>query len=163
MAGSGAGTGARESAEFDAVDRRLIELLREDGRRSNRELARLLGVGEKIVRSRLRRMADSNAMRVVAVTDIFAGGYDLMLSVGLEIEGRAPVEVALELAGFPEIFAVNVTDGAHQVEVLILAEDHDRLRELLSGELSRIPGIRGMSVSLMLDVLKHQSDWVPFD
>jgi Lrp/AsnC family transcriptional regulator for asnA, asnC and gidA len=154
-------TSRRSGAGFDAVDERLIGLLRDDGRRSNRELARALGVSEKIVRSRLRRMADSNAMRVVAVTDIFAGGYDLMLSVGLEIEQRAPAEVAADLSRFPEIFAVNVTDGEHQVEVLILAEDHDRLRELLSGELSRIPGIRRMSVSLMLDVLKHQSDWVP--
>ncbi len=116
---------------------------------------------ESTVRTRVRRLEESNTMRVVAVTDIEAAGYGMLLAVGVQVEGRPPEEVAREMARFAEVFSVNVVVGAHDLEILVVAEDQPALERLLMERLAGIPGVRRLTPSLALDVLKNQPDWVP--
>jgi len=148
--------------ELDATDHAIIDLLREDGRLPYRAIARELGLTENTVRGRVRRLEDSNTMRVVAVTDIEAAGYEMLLAVGVQVENRSPVEVARELATIQEVFSVNVVVGTHDVEILVVARDQEALAELLSVRLANIPGVRRLTPALAVDVLKNQPDWVPF-
>ena len=115
-----------------------------------RAIARELNIGENTVRSRVRRMEESDTMRVVAVTDIEAAGYGMLLAIGVQVEGRAPEAVARDIAQIYEVFSVNVVVGSHDIEILVAAEDRVALNELISNKLGA------------LHVLKNQPDWVPF-
>ena len=148
--------------ELDSTDHAIIELLRRDGRMPYRAIARELGVSEATVRGRVRRLEDSNTMRVVAVTDIEAAGYSMLLAIGVQVENRAPEAVARDLAAIPEVFSVNVVVGTHDVEILVVAEDQASLDELIGRQLAGTPGVRRLTPALALDVLKNQPDWVPF-
>jgi DNA-binding Lrp family transcriptional regulator len=148
--------------ELDEVDNGIIELLRADGRLPYRAIARELGLTETTVRARVRRLEESNTMRVVAVTDIEAAGYEMLLAIGVQVENRSPVEVARELAEIPEVFSVNVVVGTHDDEILVVAEDQEALAELLSVRLANMAGVRRLTPALAVDVLKNQPDWVPF-
>ena len=151
-----------ELIELDEVDQAIIELLREDGRMAYRAIARQLDVAENTVRARVRRMEESNTMRVVAVTDIEAAGYGMLLAIGVQVEGRSPEAVALDLALIDEVFSVNVVVGTHDVEILVVAEDQAALNQLITCKLGAMPGVRRLTPALALDVLKNQPDWVPF-
>lgn len=157
-----ASTAATEMIELDELDHRIIDLLREDGRMSYRAVARQLQLTEATVRARVRRLEESNTMRVVAVTDIEAAGYNLLLAIGVQVDGRAPEAVAKDMAALPEVFSVNVVIGTHDVEILLVARDQVALQHLLHETLASIPGVRRLTPSLALDVLKNQPDWVPF-
>ena len=148
--------------ELDDTDNAIIELLRRDGRMPYRAIARELGVTEATVRARVRRLEESNTMRVVAVTDIEAAGYGMLLAIGVQVENRSPEAVARDLAAIPEVFSVNVVVGAHDVEILVVAKDQAALDELIGGQLAGTPGVRRLTPALALDVLKNQPDWVPF-
>jgi DNA-binding Lrp family transcriptional regulator len=148
--------------ELDATDQAIIALLREDGRMPFRAIARTLDIAENTVRARVRRMEDSDTMRVVAVTDIEAAGYGMLLAIGVQVEGRAPEAVAHDLAKLQEVFSVNVVVGAQDVEILVVAKDQAALNELISDKLGALPGVRHLTPALALDVLKNQPDWVPF-
>ena len=148
--------------ELDDTDHAIIELLRSDGRMSYRAIAREVGVTEATVRSRVRRLEESNTMRVVAVTDIEAAGYGMLLAIGVQVENRAPEAVAQDLAMIPEVFSVNVVVGTHDVEILVVAEDQDALYDLIGRRLAGTHGVRRLTPALALDVLKNQPDWVPF-
>lgn len=148
--------------ELDETDHAIIDLLREDGRLPYRAIARELGLTETMVRGRVRRLEESNTMRVVAVTDIEAAGYEMLLAVGVQVESRPPVDVARELAEIPEVFSVNVVVGTHDIEILVVAKDQDALANLLWVQLAGIAGIRRLTPALAVDVLKNQPDWVPF-
>lgn len=147
---------------LDELDHAIIDLLRADGRLPYRAIARELELTETTVRSRVKRLEESGTMRVVAVTDIEAAGYQMLLAIGVQVENRSPSDVAGDLAKVPEIFSVNVVVGTHDVEVLVVAEDLDALNSLLSKLLADIPGIRRLTPSLAMNVLKNQPDWVPF-
>ncbi|KAA1194554.1 Lrp/AsnC family transcriptional regulator [Pseudohalioglobus sediminis] len=151
-----------EHVDLDAIDQGVIALLREDGRMPYRSIARELGVTEATVRARVKRLEESNTMRVVAVTDTQAAGFDLLLAVGVQVEGRAPEAVAQDLARIEEVFSVNVVVGTHDVEILVMARDPGSLKTLLADTLGSIPGVRRLTPALAIDVLKNQPDWVPF-
>ncbi len=148
--------------DLDETDQAIIALLRNDGRMAYRAIARELDIAENTVRARVRRMEESNAMRVVAVTDIGAAGYSMLLAIGVQVEGRAPEKVARELAAIDEVFSVNVVVGAQDIEILVVARDQAHLNELISTRLGGIAGVRRLTPALALDVLKNQPDWVPF-
>ena len=146
--------------ELDAIDDAIIALLREDGRMPYRTIAKSVGVTEATVRSRVRRLEESDTMRLVAVTDIGAAGYDMLLAIGVQVENRSPEEVARELAAIHEVFSVNVVVGTHDVEILVVARDQTELNTLIN-RLATISGVRRLTPALAVDVLKNQPDWVP--
>jgi len=148
--------------DLDETDQAIIALLRKDGRLPYRAIARELNIAENTVRARVRRMEESDTMRVVAVTDIEAAGFGMLLAIGVQVEGRPPERVARDMAAIPEVFSVNVVVGAQDVEILVVARDQAALSELISDKLGAIPGVRRLTPALALDVLKNQPDWVPF-
>jgi DNA-binding Lrp family transcriptional regulator len=151
-----------EHIDLDDTDQAIIALLRQDGRMPYRAIARELEVAENTVRARIRRMEESDTMRVVAVTDIEAAGYGMLLAIGVQVEGRSPAEVAREMAAIDEVFSVNVVVGAQDIEILVVARDQAALNELITDKLGAVPGVRRLTPALALDVLKNQPDWVPF-
>ncbi len=148
--------------ELDEIDQRIIDLLREDGRLPYRAIARELELTESTVRARVKRLEESNTMRVVAVTDFEAAGYEMLLAIGVQVEERSPVAVAEDLAKFPEIFSINVVIGSLDIELLVVAEDQAALADLIANRVALVPGVRRLVPSLALDVVKNQPDWVPF-
>ncbi len=153
---------AQSMIELDDTDQSIIELLRADGRMSYRAIARETGVTENTVRARVRRLEESNTMRVVAVTDIEAAGYGMLLAIGVEVENRSPEAVARDLAEIPEVFSVNVVVGSQDEEILVVARDQSALDDLIHRQLAQMRGVRRLTPALALDVLKNQPDWVPF-
>ena len=148
--------------DLDSTDEAIIELLRRDGRMPYRAIARELQIAENTVRARVKRMEESDTMRLVAVTDIEAAGFSMLLAIGVQVEGRSPEKVARELAAIPEVFSVNVVVGAQDIEILVVARDQADLSDLISTKLGGIEGVRRLTPALALDVLKNQPDWVPF-
>ena len=124
--------------DLDDTDQAIIQLLRQDGRMAYRAIARELDIAENTVRARVRRMEESNTMRVVAVTDIEAAGYGMLLAIGVQVEGRSPEVVAREMAAIPEVFSVNVVVGAQDIEILVVSRDQAALNELITDKLGAI-------------------------
>jgi Lrp/AsnC family transcriptional regulator for asnA, asnC and gidA len=152
-----------EMASLDETDWRLIELLRADGRAPFRALADALGVAETAVRARVRALESSGCMKVVAVADAAASGYELLLAVGVEVDERPALDVAEALAAIPEVFSVCLVVGTYDIELLIVARDHGHVSQLVTETIVQVPGVRRIHAGLAVDVLKNQPDWVPFD
>ena len=150
------------SIGLDDIDLQIMSLLRKDGRTPYRTLAREIGVTETTVRTRVRRLENSDTMRVVAVTDYEAAGYSMMLAVGIQVEGRPADEVARDLAAHKEVFSACQVVGSLDIEILVVAKDQEMLSDLLSERLGKVPGVRRILPALAMDVLKNQPNWVPF-
>ena len=142
------GSGPQEHIDLDDTDQAIIALLRRDGRMPYRAIARELNVSENTVRGRVRRMEDSDTMRVVAVTDIEAAGFGMLLAIGVQVEGRSPEEVANDMAAIPEVFSVNVVVGAQDIEILVVARDQAALNALIADQLGAVPGVRRLTPAL---------------
>ncbi len=146
-------------AELDDLDRQVIAILQEDGRASIQDIAQQLDSTSSTIRKRIRRMEDANLMRVVAVTDFSAAGYEMLLAIGIVVEDRKPEEVGNDLAKLPEVFSVNLTTGVHDLDILVAAKDFEELSRFMHDELPGIKGIGKLSPGLTVDVLRYESGW----
>lgn len=135
------GRSARVSTTLDELDRGIIACLQEDGRRPFREIARELGVSEGTIRSRMRRLVDSEALRVVAIADPFHLGYRVLAFVLVSVEAGANEQVIEALVDLPEVTYVSACTGRFDVYIQVVCRDHDHLYELLA---ETIPGIGGI-------------------
>jgi Lrp/AsnC family transcriptional regulator, leucine-responsive regulatory protein len=144
--------------ELDEVDRHIIAALQADGRATNQRIARSLKISPATVGARIRRLENVNAMRVVAVTDFAALGYQVLLAVGIEVQGRAAEEVAEELAALEEVFAVHLVTGARDIEILVALHDLEELKVFLLQDIAKIRGIRALSAGIAADVIKYDFD-----
>lgn len=154
-------TDAASELQLDEVDEKIVALLKENGRASNQEIARQLGITAATVGARIRRLEETNTMRIVAITDFSAAGYDLLICIGVQVQNRSASDVADDLAELPEIFSVSLVTGVQDIEILAAAKDFDDLNALLTEKLAPIKGIHNISPGLAVDVLKFLSDSVP--
>jgi len=148
---------------LDEVDRAIVQQLRDNGRATNQQIAETLGLTAATVSSRIRRMEDANKLRVVAVSDFAAHGYNMLMQVAIEVDGRPASEVATELAELPEIFAAHLVTGRHDIDILIALHNSDELPDFLQNKLAPISGIRTIVPSIVTDVLKYRFDVAPIE
>ena len=148
---------------FDDSDRNIVDQLRLNGRATNQQIAETLGLTATTVSSRIKRMEDSDQLRVVAVSDFSAHGFNFLMEVAIEVDGRAASEVANELARFPEVFAAHLVTGRYDINMLVALHDLNDLAHLLLDEFSQVRGIRSMTPSIVVDIIKYQFDVAPIE
>jgi Lrp/AsnC family transcriptional regulator, leucine-responsive regulatory protein len=144
--------------ELDEIDHRIIAALKADGRATNQRIARSLKIAPATVGTRIRRLEQINAMRVVAVTDFAALGYKVLLAVGIEVQGRPAEAVCQDLAGLPEVFAAHLVTGARDIEILVALRDFDEIRHFLLEDIAKVKGIRSLTAGIAADVVKFEFD-----
>ncbi len=140
----------------DELDWKIVDILRVDGRLSNREVGRRLGVSEGTVRGRLNRLRERKIVRNTAVTDVRALGKNVWGYIGLKVERDRLYEVAEALGQIDELLFVAVTLGQHDILAFVVADSREQLLEILAERIQGIPGVRRTETAEALEVVKHQ-------
>jgi len=135
---------------MDDLDRRLIAVLRVDGRVPLAKLAVVLGVSRGTVQNRLDRLVESGVVLGFTVRIRKAEHTQMVRAImTIRIAGKTTVAVVRALRGMPELRALHTTNGAWDLVVELQAEslpDFDRvLREVRS-----IDGVANTETSLLL-------------
>jgi Lrp/AsnC family transcriptional regulator for asnA, asnC and gidA len=148
----------RPVVDIDETDTALIAALVADGRQSNREVARKLGVSESTVRVRLRRLEEAELLRITARTDPRrTGDVGAGAVVWIDAQGGTARNVARRVAEFPEAQIVALVAGEHDVLVGIGAPTQQDLVEFVIERIRRIPGARSTSTGVIV-----YSPWVEY-
>jgi Lrp/AsnC family transcriptional regulator for asnA, asnC and gidA len=143
---------------LDAIDRRLIALLQQDGRLPYSRLAPEVGLSEAATRQRVQRLIEDGTIQVVAVTDPLRTGGRIVAMVGVHVDGSVPA-VAKAIAALPEAIYVVATSGRFDLVAEVVCEDPPQLAALLDERVRGIPGVRSTESWLELGVYKHAFDY----
>lgn len=146
---------------LDELEMGIIDILRENGRATNLEIAERLGVTAATVSSRIKRLEESRAMKVVAVSDFAAHGFEILLAVGVKVTGRDVDDVAAELAALPEVFSINMVTGRFDMELLVALRSFDEIAVLLTEHVGNIQGISDLDAGVVYDVVKFEFNVAP--
>jgi len=144
---------------MDRTDRRIIELLRQDGRCSNVEIARQLGVSEGTIRKRVERLLADGALCFVGLADPAASGHSTRIVFLLTVTLSQAQDVAQQLAALPEALLVYRLTGGYDIlmEGAFLNEQH---LGAFNDQLAQIPGIITSEVCHVPQMIKERSDWI---
>lgn len=147
--------------QFDSTDRSIVQQLRRNGRATNQQIAETLNLTATTVSSRIRRLEDADQLRVVAVSDFSAHGFNFLMRVAVEVDGRPASAVAQELAKFPEVFAAHIVTGRYDIDLLVALTSFENLSSLMLDKFSQVAGIRKMTPAIVVDIIKYQFDVAP--
>jgi len=146
--------------ELDELDQRIIDRLAEDATLSNRKIARDFGLTEGTIRARLKRLLESKAIRVTAVTNVARLRNPILAYLWIEVDATFHVNtVAKVLSTLPEITFVAVMLGRCDVLAMTLVEDADGLTRFLHDTIDKIPGVHRVQYTLGQQFIKHDFRW----
>jgi Lrp/AsnC family transcriptional regulator, regulator for asnA, asnC and gidA len=149
----------RAPIQPDELDRQIIALLRADGRRSNREVARRLGVPEATVRYRVRRLTESGVLKIAASVDPEHLGYALTAVISVQVEPRLFVAVSNEIAAMPEVMWLAITAGASDIILTASFHNQDEMFQFVADRLAHVKGIDRIQTSVCMKVVKKSHQW----
>ena len=152
-----------EDFSIDDIDRAIVEQLRINGRATNQQIANQLGLTVATVSARIRRMEEADKLRVVAVSDFSAHGYNVLMEVAIEVDGRPAAEVVEELTEFPEVFAAHLVTGRYDIDMLVVLREFDDLSDLILEKFSKVRGVRSIVPAIAVDVIKYKFDVAPIE
>lgn len=144
---------------IDDVDRRILELLTVNGRRSNREVAQQLGLGEGTVRGRIERMQERGVIKIMAVTSFSGREPSLLAYIGVRADLRHLAETAKAIAGLDFVRFVATMIGRYDILVITLVRDGGELVRLVNEEIMTMPGVRHADTTLAVKGLKYDYRW----
>jgi Lrp/AsnC family transcriptional regulator, regulator for asnA, asnC and gidA len=144
---------------LDATERRMVELLQQDGRLSVAQLARLLHVTQVTARRKLKRLLGDGIIRVVATVDPFDVGYETPVIIGLKVRRGQLDAVAERLSSLPQVRYVGASTGRVDLIVEVVTRINQDLAEFLLNELAHLEGITDSETNLIVRIYKQSWDW----
>lgn len=144
----------------DELDEAIIALLQEDGRRGNRDIARVLSVSEGTVRNRIKRLEDLGAIRIGVVMTREALELPAAAYVRLAVAPRFVRAVAEAAAELDEVPFVGITIGRFSITILVVAEGPLAVSRLVHHHLRPLEGVEAIEVREIAQVQKHRIDLI---
>lgn len=143
----------------DETDRRIIRHLQVDGRMSNTQIARIIGVSETTVRKRIATLTARGLLNIVAVPTPEAVGSTMSAIIGVSVSLPMIRSVAEACREQPEVRYCGVSAGRYDILLEAFFRDHQHFLDFVSNRIGTLPGVNHIETSIILDVVKFSYEW----
>lgn len=143
------------AAPLDELDRKIIDVLTEDARVSNRQIASLLGVTEGTIRGRIKRLEQDNLIRFSAVTNLGYLGSPKIVLIGIQAQLAQVRALTRKIAAMPEIGCVIATLGRFDILAIGLFSDLQAIIEVANNRILPLSGVRHVETSIAVSTVKY--------
>jgi Lrp/AsnC family transcriptional regulator, regulator for asnA, asnC and gidA len=147
------------SHRLDEWDRQIVSVLQREGRSSNVEIARQLGLAEATVRKRIDQLLESGAVSVVAVADPERLGLTSRMMIAVQTEQAQLQAIAERLAAFPEVCSVSIVTGTYDIIIEVVLASTGQLLSFILDKVVAIPGVKRTDTYHVLKVVKRFCNW----
>jgi Lrp/AsnC family leucine-responsive transcriptional regulator len=143
----------------DEIDLKILELLQEDARIANAEIARRVGMAPSAILERIRKLEARGVLAGYAARiDPHALGLGLLAFVFVRAEGRVWESTAAErLAGIPGVQEVHHIAGEDCYLVKVRAADTEDLGRLLRERFAAVANVRSTRTTVVLATVKESA------
>lgn len=149
-------------AGLDEIDLQLLGLLQSDGRITNAELAKRVGLSAPSVLQRIRNLEKSGIIRAyTALLDAEKLGYRLtaLTMVSLALHEAQPVErFRKSVQEIPEIVETYHVTGEFDFLLKVVVRDIRHYEQLLRDKILKIRGISQIKTSFVLGTTKYSTE-----
>jgi DNA-binding Lrp family transcriptional regulator len=143
---------------LDRIDRRILRNLLTDGRMTNVELARRVGISAPPCLRRVRALEEAGIIRgyhADLASEALGYSVTVFAHVGLASQADADLKAFAELiATWPEVREAYMLAGETDFLLKIIARDWDSYQRFLSAKLTAAPNVSHVKSALMLHLSK---------
>ena len=143
--------------KIDEVDMKIIDVLEENGRAPNNEIAARLQISEGTVRNRIKKLTESEFLKVKGLTNPNKRTDKQLIFILAKLDSTKKwEETASKIAELTDVKSVSMITGRFDLLIKLFIEPH-KLIEFLSHDLS---GIGTISSTESLVTIKSFNKWV---
>lgn len=155
----------RRDGELDSTDRRILSVLREDGRLTINELAERVGLSPSPCWTRVRRLETTGVIeRYAALIDHTALGLREIVFIEIMLEkhdDKRLDRVSEALQRIPEVIEANLVTGEYDYLVKVAVADTGDYERFLRERLYKIEGIRHTRSTFSIRAIKRATSVDP--
>ncbi len=138
-----------------SLDHNLLHEMEQFGLQTQAELGRKLGASEATIRRRQRRLEEKGALRIGAIPNLSALGYDLVAILGLNVEFERRPEILASLMADEDIRYVSSCTGRYELLVCYASRSRETLSAFLE-KLTATPGVLHIETFVNLKIYKNR-------
>lgn len=144
---------------LDRIDIQLLALLQENGRISQHDLAKAVGLSAPAVAERLRKLEDRGIIkRFTALLDAKRLGWDITAFIFVGISGsKFYPDFRQHVEDTPQVVECHSITGQGSHLLKIRAENTTALESLLA-QIQAWPGVQWTTTSIVLSTMKESSN-----
>ena len=142
---------------IDDIDRSILNIMQENGRVSNAEIARRIDMAPSGVLERIRKLEERGVIKGYSpLLNAKALGQGLLAFVFVRTDEMAGEHVtALKIAAIPAVQEVHHVAGEDCYVVKVRTADPESLGRLLREQLGAIPSVRSTRTTIVLETVKE--------
>lgn len=152
--------------KLDAIDRRILAELQGDGRMTNVELARRVGISAPPCLRRVRALEAAGHLRGYhAVVDARAMGFEVTVFAMVTLSRQSEADLAAfegRARGWPLVRACHMLNGEIDFLLKCVAPDLSAFQAFLTDALLTAEGVAGVKTSLVIRTAKD-APGIPFE
>jgi Lrp/AsnC family leucine-responsive transcriptional regulator len=142
---------------IDELDARILELLQENARITQSDIAKSVGLAPSAVLERIRKLEAKGVIReYVAAIDPHVADLSLLAFVSVRTSEYGPEQPsALALAEIPEVLEVHHVAGDDCYLLKVRARDAEHLGQLLRQQIASVPHVTSTRTTIVLGTSKE--------
>jgi DNA-binding Lrp family transcriptional regulator len=147
-------------ATLDSIDRRLLAELQDEGRVTNVDLARRVGLTAPPCLRRVRALEEAGVIRGYhADLDASSLGFTITVFAMVSLKSQAEEDLrAFEehIKGLPEVRECHMLNGEIDFILKIVSKDLQSFQEFLTSKLTPAPNVASVKTSLTIRTAKNE-------
>lgn len=153
--------------KLDRIDKRILQLMQENARISNLELADRIGLSPTPCSRRVKRLEESGIIdKHVTLLKNAALGLNLTAMIGISMDRHTPErfeKFEASISALPEVLECLIVTGQSADFLLkVVVKDMQHYEQFLLGHITRLEGVTGVHSSFVLrEVVKKTA--LPLD
>ena len=140
---------------MDEIDRKIINLLQEDSRKSFNKIAESLGIAVGTAYNRVKNLEDKGILKgYTIILDPTKLGYGLTALILIQADGRYLPEVEKQLAKLDEVISIYDITGDYDIAVVARFMNRAVLNSFIKSTL-KMPHVSKTVTNVVLNVVKE--------
>jgi DNA-binding Lrp family transcriptional regulator len=146
---------ACDASHLDDYDRKIVEVLRDDGRLPFSAVASRVGLDETTVRRRFETFSTRGCVRTLTLVPAAALGFTSELILDVSVEPAKLHTVASQMTHFPGVRFVADTLNGSSLLCELIQPSEQALHSFLTDTLATLDGVRGWEASMELLTIRR--------
>jgi Lrp/AsnC family transcriptional regulator for asnA, asnC and gidA len=151
-----------KDTDIDLIDKRMIQLLAENGRKPAREIATALDISVPTVQSRMKRLLTKGVLKVAGLVNTFKTKGTLTAIIAIRVDDVSRMaKVFDQLGKFDQVvWAAAVTGQYDMFAEIIITEGIEGIFNFYVDEISKLDGV-AHSESFMVTRIRRKWTLLP--
>lgn len=143
---------------LDNTASKIIELLKDNGRISNKVIAEKLGISEGTVRNRIKSLIDEGHLKLAGLIAPDKNPEKQLVLLGINLSASKDLQEKAEaIAKFPEVKSALISTGRYDLLIELWVDVKYGLIDFLSNSLAKVDGV--VSTESFI-IMKSYNKWI---